>query len=146
MLRNTNTTCESIKAQMRSEYIIIDIAHGHADSAQYSMIQHIKKESDTFGHCWKWTPEAVRELKMRELMRLRSESALVRFVSMSRLTVQVVGTGRSSLVLKSSARTNYCDGGIRTMVTLPNRFVSGRLWSCDWFLSLQVISKVLERR
>ena len=64
------------------EYITIDIAHGHADSV-IRMIQHIKKElPDTFviaGNVG--TPEAVRELENAELMRLRSESVLVRFVS-----------------------------------------------------------------
>lgn len=116
------------------EYITIDIAHGHADSV-IRMIQHIKKElPDTFviaGNVG--TPEAVRELENAGADATpRSGLVLVRFVSPKlRLDlVQVVG----NWLLFAGAQKQRVSQLLRTvgfgpMVILPNRFVSGRLWS-----------------
>ena len=125
------------------EYITIDIAHGHADSV-IRMIQHIKKElPDTFviaGNVG--TPEAVRELENAGADATKVGIGLVRFVSQVKTGF---GTGVGNWLLFAGAQKQRVSQSLRTvvfglMVILPNRFVSGHLWSWS-VLSLQDISK-----
>ncbi len=99
-VRNTNTTLSQLR-QMRLVHVI---SHGHADGV-IRMIQH-QKGCRYLCHCWKcWNSWSIRELENAGLMRLRSESALVRFITKVKTGFSTGGLaiGCSSLVLKSSS-------------------------------------------
>ena len=113
------------------EYITIDIAHGHADSV-IRMIQHIKKElPDTFviaGNVG--TPEAVREL---ENAGADAVSLVNTFLAM-KIDTKTKKPLLGNWLPFAGAQKQRVSQSLRTvvfgpMVILPNRFVSGRLWS-----------------